>query len=113
MIDFEWIRMPVHMSLHIVAPAVFALAISRFTTLKFGRTFLLLMVGLIIDIDHLLATPVFDPGRCSVGFHPLHTWPATLAYVALLLPRPTRLIAVGLLIHIGLDVSDCAWMSHG
>lgn len=112
MIDPDVIRMPVHVVMHFVVPGVFALAISRFTTLTFGRTFLLLLASLLIDLDHLLATPVFDPNRCSVGFHPLHTWPAILAYAALLLPAMTRLIAVGLLIHIGLDATDCVWMSH-
>ena len=26
--------------------------------------------AMIIDIDHLLADPILDPNRCSVGFHP-------------------------------------------
>ena len=27
---------------------------------------------MLVDLDHLLANPVYDPQRCSIGFHPLH-----------------------------------------
>ena len=63
-----------------------------------------------IDIDHLWADPLYDPGRCSIGFHPLHRTPAIVFYALLLLPRRTRLLAIGLLVHMGLDALDCAWM---
>lgn len=69
-----------------------------------------MLVGWAIDVDHLLATPMYEPGRCSIGFHPLHTAPAVVVYLALLLPARTRLVAVGLLIHIVLDALDCAMM---
>ncbi len=63
-----------------------------------------------VDLDHLLATPVFDPSRCSIGFHPLHTWPAMAVMLVLAtLPR-TRLVGVGLAIHMVLDRVDCLWM---
>lgn len=62
---------------------------------------------MLIDIDHLLANPIYDPGRCSIGFHPLHElWFIALYIVVSLLPR-TRLIGIGLLIHIALDTIDC------
>ena len=42
----------------------------------------------LVDLDHLLAEPVFDPERCSVGFHPLHSGGVIAAFVALLaVPR--------------------------
>lgn len=70
----------------------------------------MLLAGWLIDIDHLLATPIYAPNRCSLEVHPLHgTW-ATLLYIALLAPSRTRVLAVGLLIHIGLDAIDCALM---
>ena len=66
-----------------------------------------MLTTMLIDLDHLLADPIFDPDRCSVGFHPLHSWPVVGAYViALFVPR-FRLAAVGLVIHIGLDGLDC------
>lgn len=72
------------------------------------RAWTILLLGWLIDVDHLLARPIYDPDRCSIGFHPLHTLPAILLYVALLLPRRTRLLALGLCIHIVLDALDCA-----
>jgi hypothetical protein len=69
-----------------------------------------MMLTMIVDLDHLLATPIFDPGRCSIGFHPLHTWPAILFYGALTAVPLTRIIGLGLIIHMALDALDCVWM---
>lgn len=71
------------------------------------RAFALLMCGLLIDVDHLLATPIYDPFRCSLGFHPLHTAIPIFGYVCLLCFRPTRIFAIGLCVHIALDAIDC------
>jgi hypothetical protein len=71
---------------------------------------MLMLLGWVIDLDHLLADPIYAPDRCSIGFHPLHTAPAIVAYGALTLPRRTRLFAIGLLIHVALDALDCALM---
>ena len=78
----------------------------------FRRAWLLLLLGWLIDLDHLLADPIYAPDRCSIGFHPLHTAPAIAAYAVLAIPRPTRLFGIGLLIHVGLDLIDCLWMRH-
>ena len=67
--------------------------------------------GWVIDADHLLAKPIYVPNRCSIGFHPLHTTPAILIYGALLVAPPTRLLGLGLSLHIALDAADCARMS--
>jgi len=65
------------------------------------------MCGLLIDVDHLLADPIYEANRCSIGFHPLHT-PVPIAFYGLLLFHPkTRLVGIGLTIHILLDISDC------
>ena len=42
-----------------------------------------MMLEMIIDVDHLLATPFYDAGRCSIGFHLLHTLVPLGFYVAL------------------------------
>ncbi len=60
-----------------------------------------------VDLDHLLANPIYDPNRCSVGFHPLHSYIAICAYVVLLFFPRIRIIAIGLLIHMALDYADC------
>lgn len=66
----------------------------------------------LIDLDHLLANPIFDPNRCSIGFHLLHGWQAALIYVAMLfIPRWwVRALAIGALWHLAVDWGDCQWM---
>jgi hypothetical protein len=68
---------------------------------------LLLGAGFLVDADHLLADPVYDPLRCSIGFHPLHTDLALTVMAAGLLFRPTRIVSAGLLIHMLVDAMDC------
>ena len=101
------LRALLHLVLHAAAPLAVALAWPR---RAWWRTWLVLLAGWLIDVDHLLADPVFAPGRCSIGFHPLHTAPAIAAYVLMLAPKRTRVLAVGLLIHIALDGMDCMLM---
>jgi len=74
------------------------------------RAWLIMVATNLVDLDHLLADPIFDPDRCSIGYHPLHSWPAQLVWVGLAVWRPSRLIGVGLLIHMLLDAIDCAFM---
>jgi len=69
--------------------------------------FLLMMSTMLVDLDHLLANPVFDPGRCSIGFHPLHGFIPIALYALLCFPAKTRLIGLGLMIHMLLDSIDC------
>lgn len=72
-----------------------------------GIAYLLLMAGMMIDVDHLVANPIYSPGRCSMGFHPLHTWLPIIVYALMLIPQKTRILGVGLCLHIILDVVDC------
>lgn len=67
----------------------------------------------LIDLDHLLANPIFDPERCSIGFHPLHTAYAAVAYVLILLvPRWwARAFGLGALWHLAVDYGDCMMQS--
>ena len=60
-----------------------------------------------VDVDHLIADPIYDPNRCGIGFHPLHTYPVITLYALLLIPSVTRLIGSGLVIHMALDGLDC------
>lgn len=62
---------------------------------------------IVVDVDHLLATPVYDALRCSIGFHPLHQLPVILVYCFLVIFPITRLVGLGLIIHMGLDAIDC------
>ncbi len=63
---------------------------------------------MLVDVDHLLSTPVFAPDRCSINFHPLHTYWAIGVYFLLLFFRGfPRIIGVGLLFHMLTDWIDC------
>lgn len=111
----------IHIVLHVVVPLLVALVFYRS---RWRNATLILIATIVVDIDHLLADPIYDPTRCSIGFHPLHTTPALFVYIALFsLPlivgrkadapslKPTarvvHLIGLGLLIHMALDGTDC------
>ncbi len=66
---------------------------------------------MLVDADHLLATPVFQADRCSLGFHYLHTGYAIAVYFVLLfLRKPFNIIGIGLLLHMLADLIDCVFM---
>lgn len=96
----------VHYSLHLVFPAVLALV---FFPAMWQTAYLLMLATMLMDLDHLLAHPIFDPLRCSVGYHPLHSFYALPVYVLLLLFPATQIVAVGLLFHLFTDTVDCLW----
>lgn len=110
-----------HLALHAAVPVLVALA---FYHSRWRRASLVLLATMLVDVDHLLADPVYDPERCSIGFHPLHGAPAIALWAALFsLPlvlrrdRPSRapggwadtlhLVGLGLMIHMALDATDC------
>ena len=99
----------VHLALHVVVPG---LAAWLLFPARWRRAWAILLLTMVVDVDHLLASPIFDPNRCSIGFHPLHTTPAIVIYALLATIKPTRLIGVGLLIHMALDAVDCALMNQ-
>jgi hypothetical protein len=100
-------RAVVHLALHALLPAaVAALARPR----RPGWAFLLMLAGWAVDADHLLAHPIYDPDRCSIGFHPLHRIAAQVVYVALTVHPRTRWLGLGLLLHMALDSIDCLAM---
>jgi Family of unknown function (DUF6122) len=103
-------RSIIHLALHLAVPLAIALACFR---ARWRSAFLIMIATMLVDLDHLLATPLYDPNRCSIGFHPLHTWPTMIVYVGLLVPKRTRLVGLGLVIHMALDGIDCAWMHAG
>ncbi|MFD1615054.1 DUF6122 family protein [Gelatiniphilus marinus] len=96
-----------HYGSHFLIPLFVALL---FYKSRWKYAFLVMIAGMLIDLDHLLATPIFDPNRCSIGFHPLHSYFAILFYLFLLIPKKSRLVALGLVIHIFADVVDCSFM---
>ncbi len=97
-----------HLILHVAVPAFVAVLVYR---PMWTKAFLVMAATMLVDLDHLLADPLYDPNRCGIGFHPLHGWVAIAAYLLLLLPKKTRLPALGLVLHMALDGIDCVWMS--
>lgn len=93
-----------HYTLHFLAPGLFAWLLYRD---QWKRIWLILLATMLVDLDHLLATPIFDPNRCSIGFHPLHTYPAMAAYAVMLIFPKTRIVGIGLLFHMFTDGVDC------
>lgn len=110
-----------HIALHFLVPLLVALVVYR---PRWRSATLIMAATLLVDVDHLLADPVYDPDRCSIGFHPLHSIEAIGVYVALFampllfrraagagrpgkVPGVVHLAGLGLLIHMALDALDC------
>ena len=113
-----------HLLLHLAVPIAVALTVYR---PRWRSAALVMIATMVVDVDHLLADPIYDPERCSIGFHPLHTAPAIVVYAVLFaIPllhawrardasaslrdpgRVVHLAGLGLLIHMALDALDCA-----
>ncbi len=97
-----------HYFLHLVSPGIIAYIFFR---TKWKKAYVLMMLAIMIDLDHLLATPIFEVCRCSINFHPLHSYWAIAIYVLLLFFKKTRVVSVGLLLHIMADSVDCIFSS--
>lgn len=93
-----------HIVLHILVPALVAFVFFR---QQWSRAFVIMMLTMLVDLDHLVANPIYDPERCSIGFHPLHRLPFVAIYAVLCLFPRTRLVGLGLSIHMLLDAIDC------
>ena len=122
------VRHVIHGLLHTLAPMGLALLVAkriRFTSSSRGAFFCVaaIMSSMLIDLDHLLATPVYSPGRCSVGFHLLHSYYVMPVYVAMamLVLRTDKLqgrrfkifvalFGVGACLHLVTDFVDCLMM---
>lgn len=110
-----------HIILHFLIPLGVALLLYR---RYWPQATGILVTTMLVDLDHLLADPIYDPERCSIGFHLLHTTPAIILYgfmfiIPLILKSKDRtlnhqsglgvihLVGLGLLIHMVLDGADC------
>lgn len=93
-----------HYGLHFIFPAIITFLFFRKQWLK---VYVIFIATMLVDFDHLLATPIFDPNRCSINFHPLHSYLAILIYLIGTFFTKTRILAIGLLLHMIADVVDC------
>ena len=100
-------RQILHIALHFIAPGLVARWVF---TERWKRAWFIMVLTNMVDLDHLLAIPIYDPYRCGIGFHTLHSYLAVIAYLAMTATAKTRLVGVGLVIHMALDGLDCVWM---
>ena len=96
-----------HYGIHLLLPLIIAII---FYKPKWKYAYIIMLLTVLIDLDHLLALPIFDANRCSVNFHPLHSYIAIGIYILLIIPKKTRLLSLGLIIHIFADTIDCLLM---
>ena len=100
------LRFFIHYGIHFILPILIGWIFFREHRLKI---ILILLGGILIDVDHLWANPIFDANRCSIGYHFLHSYWAIAVYFVLFLYKPARIIGLALLIHILADTVDC-WL---
>ena len=93
-----------HIALHILIPGFVAILFYKH---RWQLAWLTMALTMVVDLDHLLASPIYDSNRCSINFHPLHSYPAILVFFILTAFPKSRLIGLGLLIHMGIDLTDC------
>ncbi|MEW6982122.1 DUF6122 family protein [Colwelliaceae bacterium 6471] len=94
----------IHLGLHFLVPAIL---VGIFYRGNWKVAYFVMIATMLVDIDHLLATPIYSPNRCSIGFHPLHqVWFVIIYFVLCFVPK-TRLVGLGLSIHMVLDSIDC------
>jgi hypothetical protein len=103
-------QLTLHIFNHALLPLLVAFVFFR---QKVFTVYGIFMLTMLVDLDHLLANPIYEAGRCSINFHPLHSYWAIGCYVILLLPSKTRIPAIGLLMHMGADAVDCYLNSIG
>ncbi|MFV0531296.1 MAG: DUF6122 family protein [Flavobacteriales bacterium] len=104
--NLYFLSLVIHYGLHFVFPVLFAYFFYKKDWIKVA---FILLSTMLVDLDHLLADPIFDPNRCSIGFHLLHQYWAICFYILMLFFSKTRIIAIGLLFHMITDTVDC-WM---
>ena len=105
MIEFiAFLKPIIHYGLHFVFPGLIAYL---FFKVNWKKTWLILILTMLVDLDHLLAYPIFEASRCSINYHPLHTYYAMCVYVVFLYFPKLRVVGIGLLFHMFTDALDC------
>ncbi len=94
----------IHYSFHFIVPLLIAIF---FFKENWKKVYFVFIATMLIDLDHLLASPIFDPNRCSINFHPLHSYIAIAIYFLFIFWKKSRILAIGLLLHILADTIDC------
>ena len=93
--------------MHLIIPGVIAYI---FFKQNWKKVWIIFLLTMFIDFDHLIASPIFSATRCSINYHPLHSYYAIAIYLVLSFISKTRIIAIGLLFHMLSDFIDCLWI---
>jgi len=93
-----------HLVLHFLVPAII---VGMFYRKTWKVSYFIMIATILVDIDHVFASPMYDPMRCSIGFHPLHKVWLMPVYAILSAVPKTRILGIGLLVHMELDSIDC------
>jgi hypothetical protein len=93
-----------HYGLHFLVPLIISYFFFR---KKWKTVYLVFLLSMLVDLDHLLANPIFDKNRCSINFHPLHSYLAIGFYFLGLFFKKTKVIAIALILHMLADYLDC------
>jgi len=102
------LRFGVHYGIHFLVPIAVALLFYK-NNLRYA--IVVLLAGILIDLDHLWATPIFDPDRCSINFHPLHSYWAMVVYLGMLWFKRWRIFGLAACIHLLADTADCLFIA--
>jgi hypothetical protein len=98
----------IHYGFHLLVPGLVAYIFFRS---NWKVAWLIMIATMLVDLDHLLADPVFQANRCSINFHPLHSYIAIGVYFIMTLFKKLRIIGIGLIVHMMADYLDCLWMA--
>lgn len=115
MTPLVWIKIlqqVTHYSLHLIFPGIIAWIFFR---KEWKKAWLIMLATMLVDLDHLLADPVFDPDRCGIGVHPLHSHYAIAAYFLIFFfsrKDSLKIASLGLIFHMFTDFQDCLWIKH-
>ena len=95
----------IHYSLHFFLPLIIAIL---FFKKEWKKVYVIMMLTMIVDLDHLLADPIYQADRCSINFHPLHSYYAiALYFIMSFFRKPFNIIGIGLVLHMIADFTDC------
>ena len=95
----------IHYSLHFLLPLIIAIL---FFKKEWKKVYVIMMLTMIVDLDHLLADPIYQADRCSINFHPLHSYYAiALYFIMSFFRKPFNIIGIGLVLHMIADFTDC------
>ena len=94
--------------IHIISGVILSFIINYFDKKRNFKEILILIISSnFIDLDHLLANPIYDQYRCSINFHPLHNLYMLPLYIIGIFWKKYSYFFIGIMLHLMLDWADC------